>query len=85
MSQKPTNGKYNTKISFIKDSPQYSTQYRLGSNVLKPVYSRIKRFSFIDSLETSFVFDENSFFIKLFNKEKYLIKKTKLSNKKILN
>ena len=72
---KLTNCKYNTKISFIKDSPQYITPYRLGSHGLSPVYSRIKRFSFIDSLETSFVLDKNRFFVKRFNKEKVCLKK----------
>lgn len=75
MSQKPTNGKYNTKISFIKDSPQYTIQYRLVNHVFKPVNGRIKKFSFIDSLKTSFVFDENSFFIKPFKIEKKCLKK----------
>ena len=75
MSYKPANCKYNTKISFIKDSPQYLTEYCHGSHGLKPVYSMIKRFSLIAGLETSFVLDENRFFIKRFNKEKDCLKK----------
>ena len=75
MSYKPNRCKYNTKISFTKDSPQYITPYRIGSHGLSPVYSRIKRFSFIASLETSFILDENRFFVKRFNREKICLKK----------
>ena len=76
MSYIPEYCRYNTKIIFTQDSPQYVTPFRLGVKDLEPMGCKIKRFSFRPCLVTSFfVVDKNMFYKNRFKKEKLIGKK----------
>lgn len=76
MSYIPEYCRYNTKIIFTKDSPQYLSPVTRGMKDLKPMGRKIKRFSFRSCLVTSFfVVDKNMFYKNRFKKEKLTEKK----------
>lgn len=75
MSRIPEYCRYNTKIMFTPDGPQYVTPFRFGIHDLNPMCRKIKRFSFRSSLQTTFVVDRNMFYKNRFKKEKITMKK----------
>lgn len=76
MSYIPEYCRYNTKIIFTKDAPQYVTPFRPDVKDLRPMDCKIKRFSFRSCLVTSFfVVDKNMFYKNSFKKEKLTGKK----------
>lgn len=76
MSFIPEYCRYNTKIIFTHDSPQYTPFSRLGMKDLRPMGRKIKRFSFRSNITTSFfVVDKNMFYKNRFKKEKFTEKK----------